>query len=131
MHELETSADVAEVTCVFGEYAAVMFLEGRVEHFADERTLATTADACYAGHNVQRKTNCQVLEIVLASSFDLDVVIPMSALPGNFVMNEFGSRFAFIDHFSTVSSGVRPDLYDVICSSDDIFVVLDYDDGIA
>ena len=80
---------------------------------------------------MQRETYRQVLEVVLARPFNLDIIAPMASLCGYLIAELIHPRLAFIDHFAAVSAGIRTDLDDVIRCGDDILVVLHDDNRVA
>ena len=74
-HQVQTAVQMTEITGMLGKRTAVMLLQCRVEYLAHQTRLAAPAHACYHRHHMERKTNRQVLEVVLASTFHLNVRI--------------------------------------------------------
>ena len=110
--------------------AAVVFLQRGVKHLADERRLAAAAHASNGGHHIQRKADIQVLQVVLAGAVYLNIVAPMAAHGGHLVIEEVFARLAFVGDFAAVPSRSGTNLYRVVCSVNDIFVVLHHHDGV-
>ena len=127
---MHASFQMAEITRVFRKCPTVMFLQRRVEYFAHQTALTASTHTRHAGHRKQRKTNGEILQIVLARPFHLNIVIPMPSLLRDVEMHQLRTRFTFIHHFSAVSSGFRTDLDNVIRSSNNILVVFYHYDRI-
>ena len=128
---MHASAQTAIIACVLGSYAAVMFLQGRVEHLAHERRFAAAAHACDHREYTQRELDIQVLQVVLGSTDDLDIVAPRSALRRYNGGKILQARFAYVGYLSAVTAGFRSDLYHIVGSHHYILVVLHDHDRVA
>ena len=121
---MKTAFDMTEITRVLHDNSAIVLLQSRVEHFADQTRLTTAAHTCHHCHHMQRKTNCQILQVVLARTFHLDIVIPMASLGRDVDFEPLRSRFALIHNFSAMTSGGRTDLNHMVRCGYDIRVML-------
>ena len=127
---MQAAPEATKVACSLG-YTAIMFLEGRVEDFGDERRLAATAHACDNRHDVERETDIEVLEVVLRRADDLYIIVPLSAERRYNIGELVYFRQASIDYFASVSSGFGPHLNGIIGSFLYLIVMLDDDNGVA
>ena len=72
-----------------------------------------------------------MFEVVLTCTYYFYVVSPSATVDRNSVIKMFLVRFALIDDLTSVSSGCRPYLDDMVCRTDDVLVMFYHDDRVA
>ena len=130
MNQLQTASQTAEVACSVG-YTAIMLLESGVEHLAHKRRLAATTHTRDHGHHVKRKAHIQVLEVILRSTLNLDVVVPYTTIGRDIVGKFVRLGSTCIYHFAAMATGFRTNLYGVIGCFLYLVIVLNHHNRIA
>jgi hypothetical protein len=116
-----------------------------VEDVADERTLTRAADARYDCHYIEGELDVDTLEVVVAGTAHLDVIVPRTACGGNgyrfFIQKVAYSvalgpglqvvHIALVYYLPTETTCVGAYIDNVIGCTDDIFVVLYHYDRVA
>ena len=115
---------MTEITRVLHDHAAIVLLQSRVEHFADQTGLAASAHSRYHGHDMQRETDGQVLQVVLASTFYFDIIVPVSSFFRYVECEQFRSRLTFIHNLASVASCLGTHFYNMVGCGDNILVML-------
>ena len=128
---MHTAFQTAVIACVLGCNAAVVLLQGRVEHLAHQRRFAAAADTCYHGQHAQGELDVQVLQVVLCCTYYLYIVTPRPALWGDNRGELMQARFAYVGDLTTVAAGFGPNLDHIIRRHHDILIVLYYYDRVA
>ena len=123
-------------TGTFAAFAVFTF-QSLVEDFAYQSALARTAYTGNDGHHVQGEAHIDSFQVVLAGTFNLDVVVPRTWGNGWFD-GLFSQQIAYgvtlaaglqvfhvalIDYFASQASGIRADVDDVVGSADDFLVM--------
>ena len=130
MNQLQTASQTAKVACSIG-YTAIMLLESRVEYLAHKRRLAATAHTRDHSHHVKRKAHIQVLEVILRSTLNLNVVVPYTTIGRDIVGKLIRLGRTSIYYFATMTTCFRTNLYGVIGCFLYLVVVLNHHNRIA
>ena len=134
---LQVAADGDELTRAVTAFVQLTF-QGTVENITYQGTFAGSADTGHHGHYIERKADVYSFQIVFAGAFYFYVVVPGAAMlryrNGLFAQQvSYGIAVAvflqvvhgtLVNDFSSQASGLGTYIDDVVCRTDNFFVVL-------